>query len=125
MINFRFHIASLIAVFLALALGVLMGYGVLSQPTVSGLQHRIDTVENNANERKRENDDLHDQLNQLQGYVDGTAQFATAGRLDGVTVVVLAARRQCRLGDEDGGAAPTGGSKGPGRLLARAEVVAQ
>jgi hypothetical protein len=92
MINFRFHIASLIAVFLALALGVLMGYGVLSQPTVSGLQHRIDTVENNANERKRENDDLHDQLNQLQGYVDGTAQFATAGRLDGVTVVVLAAR---------------------------------
>lgn len=92
MINFRFHVASLIAVFLALALGVLMGYGVLSQPTVSGLQHRIDTVENNANERKRENDDLHDQLSQLQGYVDGTAQFATAGRLDGVTVVVLAAR---------------------------------
>jgi Copper transport outer membrane protein, MctB len=92
MINFRFHIASLIAVFLALALGVLMGYGVLSQPTVSGLQHRIDTVENNANERKRENDDLHDQLSQLQGYVDGTAPFATAGRLDGVTVVVLAAR---------------------------------
>ncbi len=92
MINFRFHVASLIAVFLALALGVLMGYGVLSQPTVSGLQHRIDTVENNANARKRENDDLHDQLSQLQGYVDGTAQFATTGRLDGVTVVVLAAR---------------------------------
>lgn len=92
MINFRFHIASLIAVFLALALGVLMGYGVLSQPTVSGLQHRIDTVENNANARKRENDDLHDQINQLQGYVDGTAQFTASGRLDGVTVPVLAAR---------------------------------
>ena len=40
MINFRFHVVSLIAIFLALALGVVMGYGVLGQPTVDTLQGR-------------------------------------------------------------------------------------
>ena len=42
MINFRFHLISLIAVFLALAVGVVMGYSVLGQPTVDTLQGRVD-----------------------------------------------------------------------------------
>ena len=44
MINFRFYLVSIVAVFLALAVGVVMGYGVLGQPTVKGLQSRIDTI---------------------------------------------------------------------------------
>ena len=56
MINFRFHLVSLIAVFLALAVGIVMGYGVLGQPTVDTLQRRIDNVEANANRIRREND---------------------------------------------------------------------
>ncbi len=48
MINFRFHLVSLVAVFLALAIGIVMGYGVLGQPTVDTLQDRIDVVEANA-----------------------------------------------------------------------------
>ena len=45
MINFRFHIASLIAVFLALALGVVMGSTVIDRAIVEGLHDRIDRVE--------------------------------------------------------------------------------
>ena len=56
MINFRFHLVSLVAVFLALAVGVVMGYGVLGQPTVETLENRIDTVEANADARRAEND---------------------------------------------------------------------
>ena len=42
MINFRFHLISLIAVFLALAVGVVMGYAVLGSPTVETLQGRVE-----------------------------------------------------------------------------------
>ena len=42
MINFRFHIVSLIAVFLALALGVVMGSTVIDRAIVDGLHDRID-----------------------------------------------------------------------------------
>ena len=92
MINFRFHIVSLIAVFLALALGVVMGATVVNRAIVDRLNERIDTVEKNANARKAESDDLRGQVGQLQGYIDGTKDFAVASRLDGTTVVTIATR---------------------------------
>ena len=92
MINFRFHLVSLVAVFLALALGIIMGYGVLGQPTVEGLQNRIDTVEGRISSVRRENDQLHDQVDRLQGFVDDSAPFAVSGRLPATPVVMLAAR---------------------------------
>ena len=48
MINFRFHLVSLIAVFLALALGVVMGSTVIDRAVVNGLENRIKHVENKA-----------------------------------------------------------------------------
>ena len=44
MINFRFHIASLVAVFLALALGVVMGSTVVDRAIVESLRTQIDDV---------------------------------------------------------------------------------
>jgi Copper transport outer membrane protein, MctB len=92
MINFRFHIVSLIAVFLALAVGVVFGATVVNSAIVDRLNDRIDTVENNANRRKAENDELRSQLGQQQGYIDSTQAFAVTGRLNGVTLVTIAAR---------------------------------
>jgi Copper transport outer membrane protein, MctB len=92
MINFRFHIVSLIAVFLALALGIVMGATVVNRAIVDRLNDRIDTVEDNANKRKAESDELRSQVGQLQGYIDGTKDFAVAGRLDGVSLATIAAR---------------------------------
>ena len=45
MINFRFHLVSLIAIFLALALGVVIGAGVIDRGMVDTLNSRLDTVE--------------------------------------------------------------------------------
>ena len=92
MINFRYHLASLIAVFLALALGVVMGSTVIDRAIVSSLRDRIDQVEANAERRKAENDQLRSDLGRLQGSVNEIAPFAVAGRLTGVPVAVVAAR---------------------------------
>lgn len=92
MINFRFHLISLIAVFLALAVGVVMGYGVLGQPTVDTLQGRVDTVEARANEIRAENDALRDELARLESIVAGTEAFAATGRLTGASVLPVAVR---------------------------------
>jgi Copper transport outer membrane protein, MctB len=92
MINFRFHIVSLIAVFLALALGIVMGATVVNRAIVDRLNDRIDTVEKNANARRAESNELRGQVGQLQGYIDSTKDFAVTGRLNGVTLATIATR---------------------------------
>ena len=92
MINFRFHLASLVAVFLALAVGVVMGYGVLGQPTVDTLQNRIDTVEANADARRRDNDELRAALDRADEAIEESSPFAVTDRLTNVPATVLAVR---------------------------------
>ena len=62
MINFRFHLASLVAIFLALALGVVIGAGVVDRGVVDALDNRINTVEDRANDARAENDELKSQI---------------------------------------------------------------
>jgi copper transport outer membrane protein MctB len=91
-INFRFHLVSLVAVFLALALGIVMGYGVLGQPTVSGLQDRVDRVQGQINSVRRDNDRLQSEVDRLNAYSDLVAPFAVTDRLLDTPVVVVAVR---------------------------------
>lgn len=92
MINFRFHLVSLVAVFLALAVGIVMGYGVLGQPTIEGLQNRIDTVEAKANEQRDENQSLIAALDRADTTIDESAPFAVTERLVDVPAVLVAIR---------------------------------
>ena len=115
MINFRFHLVSIVAVFLALAIGIVMGYGVLGQPTVDTLQDRIDVVEANAEERRVENDELRAQLDQQGTAMEQSAPFSVSDRVGDVRALVLAVRGI----DEDAVArvvelARRGGAEAPG-----------
>jgi hypothetical protein len=92
MINFRFHLVSLIAVFLALALGVVMGATVIDQAIVDGLNSRINSVEREADKQRSENSDLRDELDRQSAYVDETAGLTVANQLAGVPVAVVALR---------------------------------
>jgi len=92
MINFRFHLISLIAVFLALAIGVVMGSAVIDRVIVDGLRTRIDQVERNADSRRDENDRLKAEAGRTTAYIDATAPYAVTNRLTGVPVVVIAWR---------------------------------
>ena len=92
MINFRFHVVSLIAIFLALALGVVIGAGVIDRGVVDALDSRLNTVERNSDRIKSENDALTDRNNQMSSMIDDLQPFAVSGRLVGDDVGVVAVR---------------------------------
>lgn len=92
MINFRFHIASLIAIFLALALGVVMGSTVIDRAIVDGLRSRINTVENNVDAARANNKRLQEQVDDLNLYTAQTAEYAVRNELTDQTVAIVAER---------------------------------
>ena len=92
MINFRFHLVSLVAVFLALALGVMMGATVIDRAIVNGLEARISTVGKRADRTRDENLALKGRLDALEGYVDQALPHLVGQRLQGVPVAMVAIR---------------------------------
>lgn len=90
MINFRFHVVSIVAVFLALALGVVMGSTVIDRAIVASLRSRIDRVEANAVAQRAENRALRGELEARVRYVDASAAFAVTGRLTGTSLAIVA-----------------------------------
>lgn len=67
MINLRFHLVSLVAVFLALGLGVTMGASFVNRATVDTLRDRVDAVETSYKDRGALLDTLSKQLQQVDG----------------------------------------------------------
>ncbi|HEY7138425.1 MAG TPA: copper transporter [Acidimicrobiia bacterium] len=92
MINFRFHLASLIAVFLALAIGIVMGSTVVKEATVKGLRAEIHRVDRQSEARARDNRDLRAQVGDLENYAHQSAAETVHDSLSGTKVVVVAVR---------------------------------
>ncbi len=92
MINFRFYLVSIVAVFLALAIGVVMGYGVLGQPTVNGLQRRIDTIGAHADAQRAANEMLSQELAATNSGLQAATPFAVTDRLLNRQIIVLVTR---------------------------------
>ncbi len=84
MVNFRFHLVSLTAVFLAIAIGIAIGATVVDQATVDALQNRLRSVERGVQQTHGENDRLRQQL-------DGWARFAEEAEAEAVAERVRAA----------------------------------
>lgn len=96
MVNLRYHIVSLTAVFLALGLGILAGTTVIDQQVVSGLRANTAALRNDL-DRTRAN------VSEMQGRLDVWDRFGTAiepplldGLLAGRAVVILSDRRVSR-----------------------------
>ena len=70
MISFRYHVVSIIAVFLALALGIVVGTTALNGPITKDLRHQVDSLKN---DRKA----LSAQVGTLQGHVGNAEKFAS------------------------------------------------
>jgi hypothetical protein len=89
MINLRYHIVSIVAVFLALAVGVVMGSTVISDSELDFLQTRQQNLE-------RENQNVLERNAQLRRENDALTEFQQeaegpllAGDLSGVVVTVI------------------------------------
>jgi hypothetical protein len=88
-INFRYHVVSLTAVFLALAIGLVLGTAALNGPLADDLNNRVSSLSNR-------NSQLRTEVTQLQGQVESQADFVRdaapmllANRLAGKTVLLV------------------------------------
>lgn len=90
MVNFRFHLISLIAVFCALGLGILVGSTVVDQSIVDRLDREIRTARRDTAAVKSENERLADAAARGEEYARRSAAYTLGDRLAGVPVVVVA-----------------------------------
>lgn len=90
MYNLRYHIASLVAVFLALSLGLVLG-GLVVRQGVFDQQQRalVSSLQSEFNNLKKQNSSLKSSLALEDAYAAQMTDAWTAGRLDGQTVVVV------------------------------------
>ena len=66
MINFRYHIISIVAVFLALAVGVVMGSAVIDKAVVQTLEDQQAAIDRRVDQVILENDQLRTSLEELK-----------------------------------------------------------
>jgi hypothetical protein len=92
MVNFRFHLVSITAVFLALALGIVMGATVIDRQTVDLLNTRLKSVESRLTSTDNDNRQLHQQVDNLTKNAKDATRLAVSGRLDAVPVLIVAMR---------------------------------
>ncbi len=88
MVTFRFYLVSIVAFFLALAVGVVLG-SVLDGGISDSLKDRLAGVEANLNETVASIDEKNTEIKDLQEYVDASAPFAVEGQLPETTAVVV------------------------------------
>jgi hypothetical protein len=89
MINLRYHIISLVAVFLALGLGILMGSTVIDQGLVKDLQRRTNDLDRRLTAQRTQNDALTRQQDLWENFGRETFSRFTHGRLAGRSVALL------------------------------------
>ncbi len=95
MINLRYHIVSLTAVFLAIGIGVTLGSTFLDRATVENLNGQLESLEARLGDRDTQIEELQTDLQgaeALQESLDEQGAGLLADRLDPVPVVVVAAQ---------------------------------
>lgn len=105
MINFRYHVVSLIAVFLSLAIGVIMGSAVIDRAIVNRLEDQQKNLESRITGVEKENDDLRAENRDLKStaelLTEQGSQRLLAGTLPAVPVMVVATRGSKSAGFDD------------------------
>jgi hypothetical protein len=91
MINFRYHLVSLVAVFLALAIGVIVGTALLDNTVVDRLQSQQHTLDGKVADVTGKSQDLRQQLDEL-GKVNERLAAEGMARLHDVPVLVVGVR---------------------------------
>lgn len=89
MISFRFHLVSLVAVFLALGLGVLTGTTVLNRGIVAQLERQTDQLAAQSGALRERVDDLEARAATWEDFGEQVMGFLVGGRLRGVDVILV------------------------------------
>jgi len=89
LISFRYHLVSIVAVFLALALGVVMGTTVVKQGVIDELKSRTDNAVATTHRLQGEVNQLQGELRTDQGFAQQAQALLVNARLTGQEVVMV------------------------------------
>jgi hypothetical protein len=89
LISFRYHVVSIVAVFLALALGVVVGTTVVNQGIIDDLKSRTDAAVKNAENLRTELEVVRAQLRTVQAFGDKVVPALVGGQLTGTQVTLV------------------------------------
>ncbi|WP_405093674.1 copper transporter [Micromonospora sp. NBC_01392] len=89
MINFRYHVVSLTAVFLALAIGLVVGTAALNGPVADSLRENVNGLRKDNSLMRQSVNDMQKQLETEEDFVGEMAPLVLTGKLTGRRVVVL------------------------------------
>ena len=92
MINFRYHLVSLTAVFLALGLGIAMGATVVDKATVDTLNSRLKSIEKRATNTNDQNDALRAEVSRWRRFSDQGDELVRGQLAGGPPVLIVAVR---------------------------------
>ena len=83
MINIRYHIITLVAVFLALAVGIVAGSTVIQQSLVNSLERNVSNIEKSLDDLEKRNGELSEQVVKLRDREKALAEQGPAKLLRG------------------------------------------
>ncbi|GIF70106.1 hypothetical protein Ais01nite_81410 [Asanoa ishikariensis] len=89
MINFRYHVVSLTAVFLALAIGLVVGTAALNGPVADSLNERVSGLRKDNTQLRDQVSSLQEELKSEEDFAAEMAQVALPGRLTGRKVLMV------------------------------------
>lgn len=89
MIDFRYHIVSLISVFLALAVGIILGAGPLKESIGDQLTGQVDALRSDKDALRTEVDVARAEVTETESFVAATAPALLDGVLPGRRVAVI------------------------------------
>ncbi|MFG2109741.1 copper transporter [Micromonospora chersina] len=89
MINFRYHVVSLTAVFLALAIGLVVGTAALNGPVADSLKERVNGLSKDNSLMRQSVNNLQKELDMEEDFAAEMAQVVLPGKLNGRRVLVL------------------------------------
>lgn len=91
MVDFRYHLVSIIAVFLALAIGIVVGTAALNGTITEDLQRRVNGLAADKRGLESQVSDARGQADDDQRFLNSVESLLISGRLSGQRVVIVSA----------------------------------
>lgn len=90
MINFRYHLVSLTAVFLALTVGLILGTAALNGPAIEAFESNIQSLRDSNEQLRAQVEQQERDLEDDQAFAEAVAPSYLAGQLTAKNVLVIA-----------------------------------
>lgn len=124
MVDFRYHLVSIIAIFLALAVGIVVGTTALNGPVLDGLRRANNDLIEDKQSLQTEVGDLKNDVSAADGFAVALAPGIVGGRLDRQRVLLVTTdRTPSQLADQLAPLIRQAGGTVAGRLQLRPELL--